>query len=119
MFIRERGLFFTYPTTLPRLWEAEHIQEACPPCEMLFSKLERTGKNGKLTQDVRVQERGEPKSGTGIIYSWTTAALINTYDYLQGLFGEEAPLQLCSNGAHVISCSHQSARHVALACHTV
>ena len=65
-----------------------NAEEECPPCEMLFSKLERTGKNGKLAQDVRVQERGEPKSGTGVLYFWTTASLLKTRDYLRGLFGE-------------------------------
>lgn len=63
--------------------------EMCPPCELLFSKLEKGGEHGKLTQDVMVQERGEPKSGTGFMYFWATATLIRTCGYLDELFGEE------------------------------
>lgn len=69
--------------------EEDNIEEPCLPCEVLFSKLERTGVDGKLSQDVRVQERGEPKSGTGVSYFWAAAALTHACDYLQELFGEE------------------------------
>lgn len=75
--------------TRPRIAEAEHIDEPCPPCDLLFSKLETSESGGKLSQFVKVQERGEPKSGTGIMYSWATAALIHACDYLQEVFGEE------------------------------
>lgn len=68
-------------------------EEPCTPCEVLFSKLERTGRDGKLAQDIRVQERGEPKSGTGMAYFWASASLIHACDYLKDLFGEET-LQL-------------------------
>lgn len=67
---------------------AEHGEEPCPPCELLFSKLERTGRDGKLAQDIRVQQRGEPKCGTGIIYFWVIASMKHACDYLQELFGE-------------------------------
>lgn len=70
---------------------AEDTQDECPPCELLFSKLERTpGRDGKLAQTVSVQERGEPKSGTGIMFSWAIATLMHACDYLEDLFGEEA-----------------------------
>lgn len=62
--------------------------DACPPCELLFSKLEPAGKNGKLTQHIRVQERGEPKSGTAVMYEWASGTLVWTCHYLQQLFGE-------------------------------
>lgn len=68
---------------------AEHIEDPCPPCELLFGKLEKTGRDGKLSQEVRVQERGEPKSGTGFMYFWASATLLHTCGYLKGLFGEE------------------------------
>lgn len=68
---------------------SEDIKEPCPPCELLFSKLEKTGRHGKLSQDIRVQERGEPKSGTGFMYFWASATFIHTCDYLRDLFGEE------------------------------
>ena len=67
----------------------ESTEERCPPCELLFSKLEKTGRYGKLAQEVRVQERGEPKSGTGFMYLWASATLIHTCDYLRELFGEQ------------------------------
>lgn len=63
--------------------------EVCPPCELLFSKLEDTGANGKLSQVVHVQERGEPKSGTGVMYFWAIATFLKTCDYLRELYGEE------------------------------
>lgn len=73
---------------LPQNLEAEHIEEACPPCELLFSKLETTGRGKKLSQQVNVQQRGEPKSGTVIMYSWARAALIHACNYLKEHFGE-------------------------------
>ena len=63
-------------------------EEGCPPCELFFRKLEQQGENGKLSQVVKVQERGEPKSGTGFMFDWATGALIQTCRYLQGLFGK-------------------------------
>lgn len=75
--------------TRPRKLQTELIEEPCPPCELLFSKLERTVGGTKLSQTVHVQERGEPKSGTGVMFFWATAALIHACDYLQQHFGEE------------------------------
>lgn len=63
--------------------------ETCPPCDSLFLKLENTGQRGKMSQVVRVQERGEPKSGTGMMFDWATASLLRTCEYLQDNFGEE------------------------------
>ena len=76
-------------------WSGKAVQteeEACPPCELLFRQLESTEKNGKLTQDVRVQGRGEPKGGKGKVFDWGTGALMHMCDYLQDVFGEEADL---------------------------
>ena len=67
----------------------EHTDYPCPPCGLLFSKLEKTGSNGKLAQDIRVQERGEPKSGTGISFYWAWAALIHACGYLEEIFGKK------------------------------
>ena len=61
----------------------------CVPCENLFRKLERVEDNGKLSRVVKVQLRGEPKSGTGIMFDWATAAMVRMCDHLQLLFGEE------------------------------
>lgn len=68
--------------------EQEPGEEWCPPCEFFFSKLEENEENGKLTQVVRVQERGEPKSGTGMMFDWATGALYETCNYLQRFYGE-------------------------------
>ena len=67
----------------------EKHTDLSPPCELLFSQLETTGGNGKLAQDIKVQERGEPKSGTSVSFYWASAALIHACDYLQELFGKE------------------------------
>lgn len=61
--------------------------EPCVPCELFFSNLERNEENGLLSQVVRIQERGEPKSGTGMMFDWAAGALVQTCDYLQQLFG--------------------------------
>ena len=83
-------VYGTYSSPRPlQLTNEEHTEYLCPPCELLFSKLERTGSNGKLAQDVRVQERGEPKSGTGLSYDWARAALLHACDYLEELFGKK------------------------------
>ena len=63
---------------------------ACPPCELLFRKLQPTKKDGKLAQVIRVQERGEPKSGTGMMFDWATGSLMHACDYLKHFFGEGA-----------------------------
>ena len=80
---------FSSTSNHQRVMEPEVITKLCPPCELFFTKLEKTGRDGKLTQDVRVQERGEPKSGTGLLFFWGSAALMRTCDYLQELYGEK------------------------------
>lgn len=69
--------------------ETGHTEEGCPPCDLLFSKLGKAGRGIKLSQNVQVQERGEPKSGTRIMYCWATAALIRACNYLQEKFGKD------------------------------
>lgn len=88
---------------------SENIEEPCPPCELLFSKLEKTGRHGKLAQDVRVQERGEPKSGTGFMYFWASATFIHTCDYLRELFGEEpySLVFMLTERRHVLGACYQ------------
>lgn len=71
-----------------RVPEPAVTEEPCTPCDVLFSKLEKTRTDGKLTQDLRVQERGEPKSGTGMAFSWASAALMHACGYLNDEFGE-------------------------------
>ena len=67
----------------------ERSHEKCPPCELFFRKLAESGEDGKLVQEVKVQQRGEPKSGTSFMYDWATATLLRTCDYLKYLFGAE------------------------------
>lgn len=51
--------------------------EGCLPCEGLFSKLE-AGPNGRLSQVVEIQQRGEPKSGTTLMWAWARKTLAET-----------------------------------------
>lgn len=67
--------------------EAGPSELVCPPCDILFTKLEPTGDGGKLVQDVKVQERGEPKSGTGFMFFWAGGTLVQTCRYLQMMYG--------------------------------
>ena len=75
-----------YHISLPK---EEFGTEKCPPCELLFRNLERAGEDNKLSQVVRVQERGEPKSGTGMMFDWATGTLMHTCNYLKHFFGEK------------------------------
>lgn len=61
----------------------------CVPCEYLFSKLEFSS-SGKRIQDVSMQERGEPKTGTGFMFGWATRALKEACDYFQTSFGQDS-----------------------------
>ncbi|CAM9579189.1 unnamed protein product [Scytosiphon promiscuus] len=58
----------------------------CPPCGDLFSKA-KTGADGKKNQHVEIQLRGEPKSGTTMMYSWAVGTLARTCEHLQATFG--------------------------------
>lgn len=68
--------------------EQEPAEEWCPPCDFFFRRLEENEETGKLSQIVSVQERGEPKSGTGLMMDWATGALDHTCVYLQHQYGE-------------------------------
>lgn len=99
-FLAGSGLSFLPPDT--QTANQEETSEACPPCEIFFRKLEKNERNGKLSQVVRVQERGEPKSGTGFMFDWATGALMRTCNYLQRLYGEATYTCVClgRNGLH-------------------
>ncbi|CAN0124123.1 unnamed protein product [Scytosiphon promiscuus] len=62
--------------------------EECPPCEDLFLKLE-AGADGRLSQVIEMQERGEPKSGTSMMGLWAREALQSACDFLQSTYGRE------------------------------
>ncbi|CAM9643384.1 unnamed protein product [Scytosiphon promiscuus] len=58
----------------------------CPPCESLFSKA-KTTMDGKRIQNVEIQLRGEPKSGTTMMYAWAVGILARTCEHLQATYG--------------------------------
>ena len=91
-FLAVGGLSSSQPKT-PSV-ELAPREDLCPPCEFFFRKLERNKETGKLTQAVRVQERGEPKSGTGLMLDWATGALDHACIYLQRLYGEATCLSV-------------------------
>lgn len=63
----------------------------CHPCASTFGKLEVSpGGGGGMFQHVDIQERGEPKSGTGFMYEWATAALAQSCIYLQRAYGRDS-----------------------------
>eukprot|EP00752_Nemacystus_decipiens_P004759 g4334.t1 len=83
--VRAKDMF--RPPVLPEI-SAEH----CPAsCGGLFRRLRCDDDNdcehGKQ-QNVDVQERGEPKSGTGFMYEWATGALGHACAYLAQTYGE-------------------------------
>lgn len=84
-----------------RVWRPRHWEplpeKSCPPCDLLFGKLEGNGPSpsmsspgggdGRRIQHVEVEERGEPKSGTGFMFEWAMSALSHTCRYLESAFG--------------------------------
>lgn len=62
--------------------------EECPPCVDLFARLE-AGSDGRLSQVVEMQQRGEPKSGTSMMGHWADAALDETCAFLSSMYGNE------------------------------
>lgn len=68
-------------------------QEApCPPCEMFFTKLDVPLSSGETnySQDLKLIERGEPKSGTGYAFEWGVGSLLHACNHLQQFFGEDS-----------------------------
>lgn len=61
----------------------------CPVCDALFSNLETTP-TGERVQIVSQQQRGEPKSGTALIFYWAASAIFRSCDYLKYHFGQES-----------------------------
>lgn len=70
--------------------ELNNPEGGCPPCELLFRRLTTVAgdNNGRRVQDVKMQERGEPKSGTGFMFHWATGSLVHACEYLKSAFGE-------------------------------
>lgn len=61
----------------------------CPPCDTIFSML-HTSADGKRVQEIDMQERGEPKSGTGFMFQWARRALDGTCEYLRRIYGRDS-----------------------------
>lgn len=75
----------------PSDWDPLKSEECPTNCEALFGKLEDGGRGGRgKVQHVEVQERGEPKSGTGVMYEWATGAIAHSCIYLQRAYGKES-----------------------------
>ena len=62
--------------------------EECLPCVDLFSRLE-AGPDGRLSQVVDMQQRGEPKSGTTMMGIRAKAILRHTCELLGEMYGSE------------------------------
>lgn len=60
----------------------------CIPCDVLFSELRSTD-SGRRVQEVQMQLRGEPKSGTGFIHQWASGMLYHACEFLQRSFGKD------------------------------
>lgn len=100
------GFLATMPLNLLRAHassELRIIRQAnsthCPPCGLIFSKLSRREsenspregwQHGRREQIIDVVERGEPKSGTGMMFHMAGGCLWHTCEYLNGLFGEKS-----------------------------
>ena len=82
--------------------EEEPKEKGCPPCELFFHKLDKNEETGNLAQVVRVQERGEPKSGTGMMFDWATGALDQMCKHLQLLYGEVTCLSVQAGSLQMI-----------------
>lgn len=68
---------------------ASSLNKACPEsCEDIFPLLQPAVR-GKV-QDVEIQVRGEPKSGTGMMAEWAWDALANVCLYLERLYGKSS-----------------------------
>ncbi|CAN0056471.1 unnamed protein product [Scytosiphon promiscuus] len=65
--------------------------DECPEsCSGMFTKLEEGPDGEGLVQKVEMQQRGEPKSGTGFMFEWASAALAQTCLYLMKAYGRES-----------------------------
>lgn len=64
------------------------LEGGCPPCSEVFKRLKES--RGRHFQDVKVEERGEPKSGTAFMLEWAGGALDHTCNYLNALFGRSS-----------------------------
>lgn len=62
---------------------------SCVACEELFIQLDYLP-NGSRIQNVEMQVRGEPKSGTSFMFKWACHALATACQYLRSLFGHDS-----------------------------
>lgn len=88
------------PMVSEQLSEAYRSTAAqCRPCALLFTKLstkelgatiDERGRRDVYEQIIKMIERGEPKSGTGMMLQMAGGCLVHTCDYLNGIFGENS-----------------------------
>lgn len=76
------------PAVVPSVIAVD-AEEECPACDALFTELETTS-TGERVRIVHQQERGEPKSGTALMFYWASGAIFRACDYLKYHYGEES-----------------------------
>ena len=85
------GLFVAAATAMVAMAspvvELDPVEE-CLPCVDLFSKLE-AGPDGRLSQVIEMQQRGEPKSGTTMMGNRAGFILRGACQLLGAMYGDE------------------------------
>lgn len=81
------GLLAGVVTPVTCSFFADSNREDCPTCDALFPLVETTP-SGERVGVVHYQQRGEPKSGTGVVFDWATKAISEACSYLNHYFGE-------------------------------
>ena len=85
------GLFVAAATAMVAMAspvvELDPVEE-CLPCVDLFSKLE-AGPDGRLSQVIEMQQRGEPKSGTTMMGIRAKLILRGACQLLGAMYGDE------------------------------
>ncbi|CAM9470059.1 unnamed protein product [Scytosiphon promiscuus] len=75
----------TFRPAAPEPLPAEQCPESCGDA---FGRQGKEAQGGsQRIRSVQVQERGEPKSGTGFMFEWATNALAHSCMYLQRAYG--------------------------------
>ena len=89
--VLDAGLFVAAATAMVAMASpvmAFDLVEECLPCVDLFSKLE-AGPDGRLSQVIEMQQRGEPKSGTTMMGNRAKWILRGACELLGAMYGDE------------------------------
>ena len=100
--VLDAGLFVAAATAMVAMaspvMEFDLVEE-CLPCVDLFSKLE-AGPDGRLSQVIEIQQRGEPKSGTTMMGFRASSILRGTCKLLGAMYGHGTCTILETNKQH-------------------